>query len=134
MLSRLHASPFVSLRIHSTRISPSSTSNSTLSLREGKKSSASEDIFTSRVSEDVDIEKDNASSSSSLYSALTIYQGRPNIAAIITEIVSNADRGDRIAITACGPDSMIQMTRKSVAKSIRVDGPSLELHCEQFGW
>lgn len=29
---------------------------------------------------------------------------------------------------------MIQVARKTVARNISVDGPSLEFHCEQFGW
>jgi Ferric reductase NAD binding domain len=92
-------------------------------------------MVPSRVSEDVDVEKANASSSSSsLYSTLTINQGRPDIAALITEIVSNADCYDRIAVAACGPNGMIQVARKATAKNIRVEGPSLERHCEQFGW
>jgi hypothetical protein len=60
--------------------------------------------------------------------------GRPDIAAIITDIVSKADSYDRIAVVACGPDGMVHVARKTVAKNIWVDGPSLELYCEQFGW
>lgn len=127
----------MNLHIHSTRGSPSSTTRSSSLSLEGvkKKSGVSESILISpRVSEDADLEKEPSSSSLSLYSSLTINQGRLDIASIIEDIVAKADRYDRIAVAACGPDSMIQVARKSAAKNIRVDGPSLELHCEQFGW
>lgn len=42
--------------------------------------------------------------------------------------------GDRIAVAACGPDGLMQITRRTVADCIRVDGPSVELFLEQFGW
>jgi NAD(P)H-flavin reductase len=107
-----------------------------LSLEESKiKSPQSESILTARESGDIDIEKkEPVSTSSSIYPSITIYRGRPDIAAFITDVASKADRYDRIAVAACGPDSMIQVARKSVAKNITVDGPSLEFHCEQFGW
>jgi hypothetical protein len=126
----------VNLHIHNTCLSPPSTlRKSSLSLKEEKEElSTSELTHSPRASEDVDIEKEHASAASSLYSSLPINQGRPDIAAIITDIVSKADSYDRIAVAACGPDGMVQVAREAVAKNISIDGPSLELHCEQFGW
>jgi hypothetical protein len=37
-------------------------------------------------------------------------------------------------VAACGPDSLNWGVRRTVAGLIRVKGPSVELHCEQFGW
>ena len=136
-MEQLHASPLVNLRIHSTRLSPvSTTRNSSLSFEESKNESPhSESILSTHEFGDVGVDKRGpVSASSSLYSSLTINQGRPDITAIITDTVTKADRYDRIAVAACGPNSIIQVARKSVAKNIKVDGPSLELHCEQFGW
>jgi Ferric reductase NAD binding domain len=134
-LAQLNASPLVNMRIHSTRLPPVSTTyNSSISLEEKNKPSTRDAILSPMVSENVDIEKENTSASSSIYSSPSINQGRPDIAAIITDIVLKADRHDMIAVAACGPDDMIQVARKTVAKTISVDGPSLELHCEQFGW
>ena len=48
--------------------------------------------------------------------------------------MENADRHDNVAVAACGPDGLMQVTRRAVADNIRVDGPSLELYCEQFVW
>jgi hypothetical protein len=126
----------VNLHIHNTCLSPPSTlRKSSLSLNEEKEESSTPELSLSpKASEDVDIEKEHASASSSLYSSLPINQGRPDIAAIITDIVSKADSYDRIAVAVCGSDGMVQVARKTVAKNIWIDGPSLELHCEQFGW
>jgi ferredoxin-NADP reductase len=65
--------------------------------------------------------------------SLTIHQGRPDVATIITETVAGADKHDRVVVAVCGPGGMMQDARNSVAENIKVDGPSLELHSEHFG-
>jgi hypothetical protein len=65
---------------------------------------------------------------------LDIKAGRPDVPSIVREIVDKADDSDRIAVAACGPDGLMQITRRTVADCIRVDGPSVELFLEQFGW
>ena len=56
------------------------------------------------------------------------------MATTITETVAGADKHDRVMVAVCGPGSMMQDARKSVAENIKVDGPSLEFHSEHFGW
>jgi hypothetical protein len=46
---------------------------------------------------------------------------------MIREMVDKSDSSDRIAVAACGPDGLMQITRRSVASCIGVEGPSLEL-------
>ena len=53
---------------------------------------------------------------------------------LIKDVVAKADDNDRIAIAACGPEGLMSCVRKTAAECIRVKGPSVELHCEQFGW
>lgn len=65
---------------------------------------------------------------------LDIKVGRPDVVRIIRDIVDKADSSDRVAVAACGPDGLMQITRRTVADCIRVDGPSVELFLEQFGW
>jgi hypothetical protein len=48
--------------------------------------------------------------------------------------VRNAGEIDRIIIAACGPDGLMKNVRRVAADCITVKGPSVELHCEQFGW
>ena len=81
-----------------------------------------------------DTEKQPTTEPQHTSSDLHIRPGRPDIASLITGIVETADKRARIAVAACGPDSMMQVTRKTVAGNIRTDGPDLELYCEQFGW
>jgi hypothetical protein len=64
----------------------------------------------------------------------SIQSGRPDIANIITSLIQTADKSDRIAVAACGPDTLMAVTRRTVAGCIKPDGPSVELHCEQFGF
>lgn len=63
-----------------------------------------------------------------------IKQGRPNVAALIQEAVKSLDKDKRVLIAACGPDGLMKTVRNTSAGLITKDGPSIELHCEQFGW
>jgi hypothetical protein len=48
--------------------------------------------------------------------------------------VAKADDSERIAIAACGPDTLMNCVRRVAAECITIKGPSVDLHCEQFGW
>lgn len=80
------------------------------------------------------MESQPAKITSRLNTSLTIHQGRPEIAAIIAGTVADADKHAMVVVAVCGPGSMMQDTRQAVAENIKVDGPSLELHSEHFGW
>lgn len=67
-------------------------------------------------------------------SSLDAAHGRPDVQALIGDVVSKSDKNERIAIAACGPDSLMWTVRRMAADCISVKGASIELHCEQFGW
>ena len=67
-------------------------------------------------------------------SSLEVLIGRPNVKALIRSIVDHAAPEERIAVAACGPNALMKDVRKVSAEVIRINGPSVELHCEQFGW
>ena len=67
-------------------------------------------------------------------SSLEVLIGRPDIKALVRSIVSHAAPEERIAVAACGPEALMRDVRKVSAEVIRINGPSVELHCEQFGW
>lgn len=82
-----------------------------------------------------DVEKSAMSASSaSIKSSYAIYQGRPDVPGVLTRIVDSADGRERIVVAACGPDELMEVTRKTMAGCISVRGPSVEFHGEQFGW
>jgi hypothetical protein len=141
----LESSPLVTLHIYATR-NTSSASNTRISatsiyiLVEIEKSSPPtinstkpETPISPRYSTNYDIEKYSEAELSSRPSTI-VRLGRPDIAHLITEVVEKAETRDRIAVASCGPYSLMQVTRKTVAEYIKVEGPSLELHCEQFGY
>ena len=72
--------------------------------------------------------------SSTSVTSVAVLPGRPNIDELIREIVAKATDEERIAIAACGPDDLMWCVRKTATNCIKVKGPSIELHCEQFGW
>ncbi|TVY49572.1 Ferric/cupric reductase transmembrane component, partial [Lachnellula occidentalis] len=130
-LKELTDSSLVNIRLFSTR---GSTSDSTFvpdSLDEEKNSSTN---LPASSKNSHDIEKQIASPVSSADIVASPQSGRPDIAAIIDDIVEKSEDNDRIVVAACGPDSLMQATRSTVAKNIKVNGPSIELHIEQFGW
>jgi ferredoxin-NADP reductase len=63
-----------------------------------------------------------------------VLPGRADVETLINNFVSSASDDERIAIAACGPESLMSTVRRTATNAIKVDGPSIELHCEQFGW
>ncbi|KAI1850219.1 hypothetical protein JX265_002116 [Neoarthrinium moseri] len=65
---------------------------------------------------------------------MPVEEGRPDVVALLQEAVKSSGRDKRILIAACGPDGLMKAVRNTAAGLITKDGPSIELHCEQFGW
>lgn len=89
---------------------------------------------TKNSGEAYDIEKQPCSPIYSAAFAVQLQSGRPDVSAMITNVVEKAEGNDKIIVAACGPDSLMQAARRSVANNIKVKGPSMEYHAEQFGW
>ncbi|EWC47483.1 hypothetical protein DRE_00451 [Drechslerella stenobrocha 248] len=60
--------------------------------------------------------------------------GRPDLGSIVKEAVRNARQNDLVAVGACGPTELMRRARNAAADVITPGGPSISLHCEQFGW
>lgn len=60
--------------------------------------------------------------------------GRPDLTSIVKSVVKSAEQRDTIAVGACGPTELMRVARNAVADNITMSGPSITLHCEQFGW
>lgn len=66
---------------------------------------------------------------------LTTTYGRPDVHSLIKDVVSKAGYGDRVVIAACGPPpGLMKAVRSTAASAMQMKGPSVELHCEAFGW
>ncbi|KAK8069487.1 hypothetical protein PG994_006103 [Apiospora phragmitis] len=63
-----------------------------------------------------------------------VEQGRPDIAAQLRAAIASVGRDQRVLVAACGPDKLMKVVRNTTAECIAVNGPAVELHCEQFGW
>ncbi|KAI5855005.1 ferric reductase NAD binding domain-containing protein [Durotheca rogersii] len=74
-----------------------------------------------------------ASSTSSVVD-LPIIAGRPDTETEIKNAVQSLTKNQRVLIAACGPDSLTTVVRNVAASCISVNGPGVEVHCEQFGW
>ncbi|KAG6008197.1 hypothetical protein E4U21_004796 [Claviceps maximensis] len=59
---------------------------------------------------------------------------RPDVAELIREAIGNTAAHESILVSGCGPAKLMDMMRETASDCIRTDGPSIELHCEKFGW
>ncbi|RPB03421.1 hypothetical protein L873DRAFT_1860210 [Choiromyces venosus 120613-1] len=64
----------------------------------------------------------------------SVLPGRPDLGAIVRGAVTRAEWRDAVGVGACGPTELIRVARNAAAENITVGGPSVLLHCEQFGW
>lgn len=148
-LNELQRSPRVSLFLHTTRPSPPNESeNEGPSVRASHADEEKKHIAASHTSSskgpdafNVDLEKEKGShvvkqavNPWDSTTSLDLAPGRPDVDALIRDVVARSNHGERIAIVACGPDALMWTVRRTAAKCISVSGASIELHCEQFGW
>ncbi|TVY92228.1 Ferric/cupric reductase transmembrane component, partial [Lachnellula willkommii] len=149
-LNELRSSPRVKLFLHTTRPSPSppkdseSESPSPLISRANSEKRPFPPSQTARSSStnqdplDTDVEKTGKRSAATApwdsSASLNVVHGRPDVDALIRDVVAKADREERITVAACGPDELMGIVRRTAASCISASGASVELHCEQFGW
>ncbi|KAG5953070.1 hypothetical protein E4U53_007039 [Claviceps sorghi] len=69
-----------------------------------------------------------------LENGMMIKYQRPDVAELIREAVGETAAHERILVSGCGPARLMDVMRETAADCIRPDGPSIELHCEKFGW
>jgi ferredoxin-NADP reductase len=65
---------------------------------------------------------------------LAISFERPKVAGLVETAIITTASDRRVLVMACGPEGLMKQVRNTTAASIRKHGPSVELHCEQFGW
>jgi hypothetical protein len=65
---------------------------------------------------------------------LSINYQRPKIAELVERAIVETPADRKVLVMACGPESLSTQVRETTACQIRGDGPSIELHCESFGW
>ncbi|KAI8957388.1 ferric reductase NAD binding domain-containing protein [Daldinia sp. FL1419] len=158
--NHVHSSK-IALKLHLTRFAPTSSSNQDDSMERRSASIMSTDTKPSPIDKDAehparsapgssaatryesdrDEEKDldatrriETPSAGTSTAMLPISHGRPDTEAEIRAVLTSLSRDQRVLIAACGPNSLIKMVRDIGASCIRVDGPAVEVHCEQFGW
>lgn len=66
--------------------------------------------------------------------SLPLTYGRPDIEAMVRQAILSVDKDKKVLVAACGPTRLVDTVRNTTASCIKVNGPSVELHCEQFGW
>ncbi|KAJ6443383.1 Ferric reductase-like transmembrane component [Purpureocillium lavendulum] len=67
-------------------------------------------------------------------SGIPILYERPDVSAIIHQAIDGTPAQKHALVLGCGPHGLMKQVRNTTAECIRTKGPSVELHCEQFGW
>jgi hypothetical protein len=86
---------------------------------------------------DSDIEKSSHVSSAKPLSTgrgPEIRPGRPDIGNLILNMVGSIEGNEKTVVAVCGPQSLMLITRSTVASIVRSGHRNITLHCEQFGW
>lgn len=100
--------------------------------------SGTESSSTSLHERDPEKNNDNESTKGSTSTLdglnLPIVYGRPDIETLVREAIMSVGKNERVLVAACGPMGLVDNVRNTTANCISVDGPSVELHCEQFEW
>ncbi|KAI1372913.1 ferric reductase NAD binding domain-containing protein [Hypoxylon crocopeplum] len=155
---RNHAhAPKIALKVHLTQLAPLSSTNRDKSPARSA-SESSTDLGPSALEKGPDYlavsgpassaatryesdrdERDSMShvelpSAAASTTTLPVFRGRPDTETEIRNAVQSLGKDQRVLIAACGPDTLTTVVRNVAASYIRVDGPAVEVHCEQFGW
>lgn len=77
-----------------------------------------------------DIEKGKKEAIGQAVAVSGVRKGRPDIASLITDRLSQCSVDDRVGVGACGPINMIESTREVTCRSMFDSGPSITLHTE----
>jgi hypothetical protein len=56
--------------------------------------------------------------------------GRPDIPALMEELVDDADSTKQVIVGACGPEGLLKTVKGTASRCIRPDGPSFTMHTE----
>ena len=83
---------------------------------------------------EVDDEKRPTAGRTASSASSVLLAGRPDVAAQIRDAVRTTPKDKRILVAACGPNALMTVVRNTTASCIEADGPSIEMHLEQFGW
>lgn len=65
---------------------------------------------------------------------VAIHYQRPDVDEIIRSAFRGMASDQSMLVLGCGPEGLMKRVRNTTASCVRGDGPSVELHCEQFGW
>jgi hypothetical protein len=128
-LAILEAHPRISMQVHITK-KPKTPTEKPASL------SSLDEISETLVLDSQGVKIEAMTDVTSLDAPLPVYTvpGRPDVHSMIHRIASECEASKRILVAACGPAGLSDNVRDAVKSRTTVDGPSLDLHLEAFGW
>ncbi|KAI5458720.1 hypothetical protein BGZ63DRAFT_427094 [Mariannaea sp. PMI_226] len=77
---------------------------------------------------------DDASNVAELDIKYGINYERLRVREAILGAIQHMGTNQRVLVAACGPESMMQDVRAATGDCIRSNGPSVDVHCENFNW
>lgn len=69
------------------------------------------------------------------YDKILIRNKKPDVTAMIKKSIHETPSDKSVLVMTCGPERLMSEVRAATVACIKeTDGPSVELHCEQFGF
>ena len=150
-LSTLRNDPRVSVRIYVTRSSTAnlvaaksptaSSSHSSSTFPDPEKTSIprlsippASPILDKEIILPVSPDTPTCTHSIDLSDEIPVLYQRPDIASLVRTSIEETPKDKSVLVMSCGPERLMSVVRNTTAACIRSEGPSVELHCEQFGW
>lgn len=102
-----------------------STNNSSASSVSGDAEKTAASVHESVAESDMDL---------NTFAGSPITWKRAEVPSIIRGVVSETSKDQSVLVMGCGPSALMKQVRNTTAECVTVSGPTVELHCEEFGW
>ncbi|CAH0026506.1 unnamed protein product [Clonostachys rhizophaga] len=63
-----------------------------------------------------------------------IAYGRPDVGSLIGDAIHEMSSEKHVLVLGCGPSGLMETVRSKTVSCLHGEAPSVELHCEEFGW
>ncbi|KAJ5267628.1 hypothetical protein N7478_010436 [Penicillium angulare] len=120
-LSELQDSPYVNLFIHVSQGDEL-----------GRDASDTSSVESTAANSEMEGNKEKLATESRPLSP--VRKGRPDVLRLVTDCISQCPPGGRVGVGACGPMKLLRATREATSQKAFDDGPSINLHTEEFEW
>lgn len=79
-------------------------------------------------------ESEDAGYTATHFGNAPIAYGRPDVGSLIGDAIHEMSSEKHVLVLGCGPSGLMETVRSKTVSCLHGEAPSVELHCEEFGW